>query len=198
MADVPTVLLVDDNDRLADLFATWLEEDYTVKIAYSGEQALEKIDETIDVILLDRQMPELSGDAVLAELRQREITCQVVMVTVLEPEADILDLGYDEYLTKPVSRDDVLTVVETLLKRSAYDDGVQEYYRLLSKQIALRAEMDRSELLDHPKYRALETEIEAIETKLEKRTDDFNKDDFKAQLRKISRVGGGTCDTSDD
>lgn len=184
----PTVLVVDDETKLADLYATWLSDDYFVKTANNAEQALDQLDETIDVILLDRQMPGLSGDAVLAEIRHREVTCRVAMITGVEPDFDIFNMGYDEYLTKPVSRSDLHTVVEVLLKRAQYDAAVQRYYSLLSKQASLQAKMDKDELLDHPKYQALQTEIEMIEGKLDETMANFRTADFKAQMQHVNNL----------
>ncbi|MCF2239981.1 response regulator, partial [Halobacterium salinarum] len=119
-----TVLVVDDERGLADLYTIWLEDDYNVKTAYSGTEAIDAIDPTIDVALLDRQMPDVSGDDVLDELRERGIECRVAMVTAVEPELDIIGLGFDDYLQKPVDRDTLLETVGRLQRRSTYDDTV--------------------------------------------------------------------------
>ncbi|ESS07881.1 MAG: response regulator containing CheY-like receiver, AAA-type ATPase, and DNA-binding domain protein [uncultured archaeon A07HN63] len=54
--DTPTVLVVDDESDVADLYAYRLEDAFSVRTAYSGEEAIETVDETVDVILLDRRM----------------------------------------------------------------------------------------------------------------------------------------------
>ena len=73
----PVVLVVDDDEDLADTCEYWLRDDYDVRVAYGGEDALNQIDETGDVVLLDRRMPKLSGDAVLEGTRAARARNQV-------------------------------------------------------------------------------------------------------------------------
>ncbi|MDY7082664.1 MAG: response regulator, partial [Halobacteria archaeon] len=61
----PTIVVVDDEQAVADMYYEWLEGEYDVKKAYDGEEALEKIDQDTDLVLLDRRMPGMSGDEVL-------------------------------------------------------------------------------------------------------------------------------------
>ena len=68
MADV---LVVDDEPDIAESYEMWLQEDHDVEMATSGEAALEALDESVDVLLLDRRMPEMSGDEVLRALADR-------------------------------------------------------------------------------------------------------------------------------
>jgi len=104
----PLVLVVEDEPDLADLYAAWLGDEYRVRTAYGGQEALDELDEAddeVDAILLDRRMPGLSGDEVLAAVRERGIDCRVAMVTAVEPDFDILKMGFDDYLVKPVTSD---------------------------------------------------------------------------------------------
>ena len=66
-AEEATVMLVDDEPTLVDLYETFLSGEYDVRTATGGTEALEVMDESVDVALLDRRMPELSGDEVLLE-----------------------------------------------------------------------------------------------------------------------------------
>lgn len=113
----PTVLLVDDEVALADSLALWLDADYDVRVAYSGRDALDAFDETVDLVFLDRNLPSVSGREVLEEIRRRNESASVVMVTA-SPREDLSDLPADDVLTKPVSRDDVVSAVERHLPES--------------------------------------------------------------------------------
>ncbi len=84
--DLPLVLVVEDEPDLADLYATWLRGEYRVRVAYGGREALEKLDDEVEVVLLDRRMPDLSGDEALKEIRERGFDCRVAMVTAVEPD----------------------------------------------------------------------------------------------------------------
>ena len=117
MADV---LVVDDEPDIAESYEMWLREDHDVEVATSGEAALEALDESVDVLLLDRRMPEMSGDEVLRALADRPADPTTVLVTAVDPGFDIVDLEFDTYLTKPVTGSDVVEVVERLTDRTEY------------------------------------------------------------------------------
>lgn len=119
--DRPVVLAVDDEPRVVEAFALWLEDDYRVLTATSGEEALEVADDSVDVALLDRQMPGMTGDEVLEELRNRGLDCRVAMVTGVDPDFDIVELPFEEYVQKPVDGDALHDVVGRLLDLEQYD-----------------------------------------------------------------------------
>ena len=135
-----TVLVVDDEEGLVDLYATFLETKYDVRTATSGEEALQEIDDAVDVALLDRRMPDMTGDQVLAKFRERSLTTQVAMLTGVDPDVDIVDMAFDDYMTKPAEKSDLIGLVETLLKRATYDERSQELFSLASKKAALELE----------------------------------------------------------
>jgi len=179
----PLVLVVEDEPDLADLYAAWLSDDYSVLTAYGGQEALDQIDEAdddVDAILLDRRMPGLSGDEVLAAVRERGIDCRVAMVTAVEPDFDILKMGFDDYLVKPVTSDTLRETVDGLLRRGEYDTDVQELFSLTSKKAILETEKSATELADNEEYQDLTERIENLRSKadnsLEAATED---DDFE-------------------
>ena len=150
-----TVLIVDDQPEEVDLYSAFLAEAYTVATAYSGAEALEKVSSDVAVVLLDRRMPGLSGDDVLKTIRERGLDCRVVMVTAIAPGTDILDLPFDEYLVKPVSRGEVRDVVSRMLVRASYDETVQEIVAIASKMATLESKMTLPEMEASPEYAAL-------------------------------------------
>ena len=165
--DRPLVLVVEDEADLADLYATWLKSEYRVRTAYGGEEALEKLDDEISVMLLDRRMPGLSGDEVLDAAREKGVDCPVSMVTAVEPDFDIIEMGFDTYLVKPVTRDTLKETVEDLLSRSSYDEGVQELYSLASKKALLESEKGRSSLEDNEEYQELSERLDELREELD-------------------------------
>lgn len=113
--DRPTVLVVDDDRDVAEAYQFWLSEQYDVRTAGDGREALEAVDDSVDAVLLDRRMPTLSGDEALAEMRDRGVDVPVAMVSAVDPSYDGSDLPSDAYLTKPVTRVELLETVATLL-----------------------------------------------------------------------------------
>jgi len=155
MSDGAEVLVVDDEARLADLFAAWLQTDWVVETAYDGEEALEKMADSVEVVLLDRRMPGLSGDEVLEQIRDQGYDSRVVMVTAVDPDFDIIEMGFDDYLVKPVSKDELVDMVDDVADRSDYESDIQEYYALVSKKALLESEKADRELTNNEEYQDL-------------------------------------------
>lgn len=132
-----TVLVVDDEPDLAELYTAFLEPRYEVLTATSGTEALEIASPKIDVALLDRRIPDLSGDEILHGLREEGIDAKVAMLTGVEPDSDIVELPFDDYKVKPVGRTELLGVIETLLRRASYDEQSQRFFSLVAKKAAL-------------------------------------------------------------
>lgn len=183
----PVVLIVEDERNLADLYAKWVRDDYDVRTAYDGETALEELDDAVDVVLLDRRMPGLSGDAVLDRIREGSIDCRVAMVTAVKPDFDILELGFDDYLSKPASKDDLHAVVEELLARASYDQTLQEYYALVAKRATLRSEKRARELANNDRYQRITDQIEEYEAKLDLKEATMDRDDYDAAFRDLEQ-----------
>lgn len=150
-----TVLVVDDEEPVANLYETYLDDHHNVRVAYGGREALNKLDDAVDVVLLDRRMPGLSGDDVLKKIRDREADCRVVMVTALDPDFDIVDMPFDEYLTKPVQQEEILDAVEEQLLYATYDSRLREYFRIKSKIDVLRNQKPPEELESDDRFEEL-------------------------------------------
>ena len=165
--ETPTVLVVEDEPDLAELYAAWLEGAYHVEVRYDGESGLGAIDDSVDVVLLDRMMPGLSGDTVLDVIREEALDCRIAMVTAVEPDFDILEMGFDDYLVKPVSEADIRAVVDQLLLRSTYDEQLQRFFALASKRSVLEAQKSRAELLASDEYAKLEDELAVMRAKVD-------------------------------
>jgi DNA-binding response OmpR family regulator len=172
-----TVVVVEDEPDLADLYAAWLEDEYDVHPAYGGEDALDLIDglDDVDVVLLDRRMPDISGDEVLTALRDGGVDARVAMVTAVEPDFDIVAMGFDDYLVKPVSRESLEATVSKLLLRDEYASGVRELFSLASKKALLESEKSAAELDASEEYRELSDRI------------DRQRDDLDATLDRLSQ-----------
>lgn len=166
----PVVLVVDNDPRLVTMHASWLEEEYQIERAYDGEEALRKLTDEIDVVLLDRRMPGLSGEEVLDRIRDLRLGCRVIMLSAVEPDFDILEMGFDAYVVKPGTREELKDVIADVLARNAYDSEVQEYLALSAKRAILRAEKTESALQRDDRYRRLEARLHELESSVD--TDD--------------------------
>jgi len=174
----PQVLIVEDETDLADLYAIYLSDLYEVQTANDGETALELVEEDTDVVLLDRRMPDMTGDEVLAEIRGRGIDCRVAMITAVEPDLDIVEMPFDDYLVKPVTREDLHGLVEVLLRRAGYDARAQEFFQLASKKAALESTPDVN-VEEEEEYQELTARMEELREDLNERLSELTDDDFK-------------------
>jgi CheY-like chemotaxis protein len=119
-----TVLLAEDDLELREVYETWLQEigDVTIRTASDGREATEQVDESLEVAVVDRRMPNLSGDEVARTIRSRHPDCDILVVSAFEPDQNIADEKYDHYLTKPIGRDRFVATVERRLRHSKTTD----------------------------------------------------------------------------
>ena len=125
------ILLVEDEEHIARGLAFNLEaEGYRVEIIERGEKALERLADSaappVDLVILDVMLPGISGFDVVRTLRAAENRTPVLLLTARDASGDIvrgLDLGADDYLTKPFSLPVLLARARTLLRRGARLSG---------------------------------------------------------------------------
>ena len=164
MSTEPDILVVDDETRLADLYAEWLQQDgWSVETAYDGDAALESLTASIEIVLLDRRMPERTGEDVLEAIRDGGYDARVVMATAVDPDFDIIEMGFDDYLVKPISQTELLTAVDHVTQRATYESDMQTYYTLVSKKALLESKKSAPELHDNEEYQTLCTRVEELE-----------------------------------
>ncbi len=163
----PHVLMVDDEKTVADAYALRLEDVADVTVAYSGEAALETVDSdrVPDVVLLDRHMPTMSGDEVLERIRERDLKTRVIMVTAIDPDLGVLDMPFDDYLSKPVDRTDLLAAVDQQCQVLAYE-LLGEYFRLESTRAVVTAQLPAEELEDDGDLADLEAQLSVVEERI--------------------------------
>jgi len=176
------VLVVEDEDHLAELYTDYLDEDYDVRTAYGGVEAMEMLSSDLDVVLLDRRMPVVSGNEVLAEIEERGVQCRVAMVTAVDPDFDIIDMGCDDYIVKPVTRDDLREVVDRLMTVTEYDDRMRELTARRLKRNVLQVEKSSSELRESEEFQRLQSEIADLEAEIEAIGEEIGTDDVTHHL----------------
>jgi DNA-binding response OmpR family regulator len=119
------ILVVEDERKVASFIRQGLaEEGHTVEVAADGETALDLVEAgpPYDLIVLDLMLPKVDGFAILKAVRGQRVTTPVLVLTARDSVADKvrgLDLGADDYLTKPFSFDEFLARVRALLRRGA-------------------------------------------------------------------------------
>jgi len=127
-----TILVVDDDERNVRLVDSMLKPNgFAILHAYDGQEALRHVENgTPDLVVLDVMMPDLSGFELCAMLRARHATrlLPILMVTALhalEDKVKGLELGADDFLTKPINRAELLAKVKSLLRVKSLQDEVE-------------------------------------------------------------------------
>jgi two-component system, OmpR family, response regulator RegX3 len=120
---VSRVLVVEDEDSFSDALSYMLrKEGFEVSVATTGPQALTEFDRTgADIVLLDLNLPEMSGTDVCRNLRTRSHV-PIIMVTARDGEIDKvvgLEIGADDYVTKPYSPRELVARIRAVLRRNA-------------------------------------------------------------------------------
>src|SRR5438045_242979 len=126
-----TIVAADDDPQLLRLVTRNLEfEEYEVLPASDGQQALAQIEANIpDLVLLDVMMPKMDGFTVCQRVREFS-SVPIIIVTARGQDQDKvrgLDLGADDYLTKPFSVDELLARVRSVLRRAQYTSNEQAH-----------------------------------------------------------------------
>jgi putative two-component system response regulator len=173
------ILIVDDDARNLALMKSMLKSEYeTVWAVQSGMAALEKVAEELpDIILLDIMMPEMNGFEVVARLKTSATgwDVPVIMVTALEDRESrirALEAGAEEFIIKPVDRQELLVRVKNLLR-------LHEFSKLLknSNQILEQKVEERTRKLENSFKETLRTLLRAAE---------YRDDETGAHVRRIS------------
>ncbi|AYF92025.1 response regulator YycF [Apilactobacillus bombintestini] len=142
------ILVVDDEKPITDIEKFNLEkEGYEVVVAYDGEEALQKVEEeNPNLIILDLMLPKVDGLEVAREVRKTH-DMPIIMVTAKDSELDKvlgLELGADDYVTKPFSNRELVARVKANLRRQNSNENSQNSADSESKDIAI------GDLVIHP------------------------------------------------
>lgn len=182
---MPIVAVVEDESDFAELYAEWLQDAYRVRTARSSSDAKEIISEDTDVVLLDRILPDISGDELLDWIREEGYPARVAMITGVAPDFDVIEMGFDTYIQKPISRREIRDTVRMLLTRTMYDQRVQHYLELSSKKRVLEEEMTEPELDESADYDRLSSRIREIRAELDYLLRNLDEDYFAAEMETL-------------
>lgn len=187
-----TVLVVEDEPDLRETYIAALERECDVRAASDGDEALAAVDDAVDVVFLDRRMPGTSGDEVLSEVRDRGVDCRVVMVTAVEPDTDVLQMEFDEYLVKPVESDDLRSAVERMLARNAMEDRLREMFAVASKLATLESKLEISQQERSDRHQQLLDEFYALreEVDVPSSEDDYYTESTLSKLQSLLEAAG--------
>lgn len=125
MSNEKSILVVDDEPKIVEVVKSYLENSgYRVQVAYDGHQALQLFDKTqFSLVILDLMLPDMTGEQICQTLRKKS-RVPIIMLTAKIEEENILqglDMGADDYVTKPFSPRQLIARVKALLRRAEED-----------------------------------------------------------------------------
>ena len=109
--ETATVLFVDDEPDLLEIYEVLCGSEYEVFTAESGTEAIDRFGDHIDIAFFDRRMPEMTGDEAIRTLREQGYQTPIGIISAVDADNDV-GVDHAAYLTKPVERDDVLTTID--------------------------------------------------------------------------------------
>ena len=127
------ILVVEDEKKVASFIKRGLEEeDFTVDVAHDGESGIAMAESSsYDLILMDVMLPKKDGLSAIKELREKNISAPILCLTAKDTVEDIasgLDIGSDDYLTKPFAFAELVARVRALIRRGSQDRGAELYF----------------------------------------------------------------------
>src|SRR5690606_38115234 len=125
---VHTILVVEDDKRLQKyLKELLLDNGYAVQVAGDGIQGLELLTKNVpDVMVLDLGLPNMSGEAVLSEVRKKYNDLPIIILTAkdsINESVNGLSIGADDYITKPFVADEFLARIKARLRKTGDNEG---------------------------------------------------------------------------
>ena len=152
MDEKKTVLIVEDEKSIVDILQYNLKKEYNILTANDGEAGLDMaLKENPDILLLDLMLPKLDGFEVCRILREKGNKAPVIILTAREGEDDKvkgLELGADDYITKPFSIREVMARVKANIRRTAMEQGAGD---VLTAAGGLRIHPDSYQVFKHDK-----------------------------------------------
>jgi CheY-like chemotaxis protein len=107
----PTLLFVDDEPEILEMYELLCRSEYNVLTADSGERALEQFGDHVDMVFVDRRMPDMSGDEIIRALRSEGYQGPAGVISAVDPDSSPA-VESDTYLTKPITRDELFDTID--------------------------------------------------------------------------------------
>lgn len=163
------VMIIEDDKMVCDLYEKILEKEYNVSKANNGEEALKKVSSEIDLILLDRRLPDKEGLEIMKEIKNnpKYEEIPIMMLTGLEPDFNIDEMPLEDYLEKPINPSDLRQSVEKIIYKCEYEeeyqkisDNLHKYNKILEQENNINTEKEE-------KLKQLRKDIKKSNLKLE-------------------------------
>lgn len=123
------VLIVEDEESLAKLFAKQIGDEYDTTVVTHAGNAIANISVETDYVLLDRKLPGMSGDKVLEYIVSQPYDISVIIISAIDPDQNVIHQPYDEYITKTVDDGEIKEAMERVEKKNRFVELLGEYVK---------------------------------------------------------------------
>ncbi|ESS08232.1 MAG: response regulator containing CheY-like receiver, AAA-type ATPase, and DNA-binding domain protein [uncultured archaeon A07HN63] len=172
--DEPTVVIVDDEERVAKCYKLFINDRYEAHIATGGQEAVDTLTREVEVILLDRRMPEMHGHEVLDHIHAEDYDCRVIIISALDPDMEVLDYQFSKYLKKPIVKEQLLDTIEQVRMLDRYETLLTEYYQAVEKYSIMQSEFTSATLENNTQFQELEEDISHLRAEIDETLSVFN------------------------
>ncbi|MFP8890900.1 winged helix-turn-helix transcriptional regulator [Natrialbaceae archaeon A-CW2] len=162
---IPSVLLADGDRRITDMYRQWLDGQYTLTRAHTGEELVEILEEErIDVMVIDADLPGLA-DVDRSQLSGS--TWRTILLVESRPGFDVLEIPCDDVRRKPIVQETASKAIDLQLERQGEPPAYRELAALQSKRSLFQSVYATERLESNDRYLAMGTQIETLEEQLE-------------------------------
>jgi len=148
---LPTVLIVDDEPAIVESYKLFLKDYYNILTAYNGNDAIKIVkSESVNAVLLDILMPGIDGIKTLEKIKQLNDNVEVIMVTSVKninTALQSIKFGAFQYITKPVSIDDVLNNIGRIIEKQELTKKVRYLNAVVDKQLVINTLEGKSQVI---------------------------------------------------
>lgn len=138
---MPTIILVEDNELILNSLAfSLVQEGYNVQKAKNGEEAFKLLKESTNLVILDITLPDGNGFEICKKIKEK-VDIPIIFLTAKDEEKDIvygLELGADDYVTKPFRTRELISRIKTVLRR--YNQGKEKSNIIKVKDVSINIE----------------------------------------------------------
>ena len=164
--DPGVVLIVDTDQCRSNQFKKYLNDIFHVVTVHTGEEAISSFTRDVDVILLGQNIGKWHEHDLLGVIHDRDIDCQVALMSDSEPGLDLAHTPVDNFLKFPVSRGELRVIVTDLHSRRKCTNDHQELLALISRRIALEEAIPRNKLKSSEEFTKLQHRIKITTDRL--------------------------------
>lgn len=179
------ILIVDDDTSICEILEFNLKsEGYTVELAYSAEEALEKLNRNTQLILLDIMMQGMSGYKMLEQIRTNGNQTPVIFLTAKDTENDMLtgfSVGADDYISKPFSVKEVIARIKAVLKRAKSNSIMEKKPFLIFNDLQIDTE-NKEVSIKNKMINLTKTEFEILKKLAESPNRFFSRDEIMESI----------------